>query len=125
MIEATLRHWEEHGYGLWAVEAAAGNLMGRAGIQIIPETGETEVDFLLGPSWWGKGFATEAARYALRFGFEEKGLDRIVGIVHPDNLASRKVLEKIGMQLEGEKEYFGMRCLRYALSNQERKVGDE
>jgi len=122
MIEAMLRHWEEHGFGIWAVVSPSGDLMGRAGIQVIPETDEVEVDYLLGPDWWGSGFATEAIRYALRFGLEEKGLERIVGIVHPDNLASRRVLEKIGMRLEGEKEYFGMRCLRYAVSRQEREV---
>jgi ribosomal-protein-alanine N-acetyltransferase len=125
IIGRILQHWKEHGFGIWAVASPSGDLMGRAGIQTIPETGEVEVDYLLGREWWGSGFATEAIRPALRFGLEEKGLERIVGIVHPDNLASRRVLEKIGMHLEGEKEYFGMRCLRYAVSRWERNVDDE
>jgi RimJ/RimL family protein N-acetyltransferase len=110
-------HWKERGYGLWAVEArSTGELMGRSGLQYLPATDEVEVDFILGSAHWGQGFATEAGRAGLRYGFAEIGLESVVGIVHPENAASRRVLEKLGMTLTGPAEYFGMACYRYAIA---------
>jgi len=114
-IPKLLAHWDQHGFGLWAVTlGVTGDLLGRCGLQVIPETDETEVDFLLARDAWGRGFATEAAREAIRFGFD-RGIERIVGIVHPDNVASRRVLEKIGLASAGPARYFGMDCIRYAI----------
>ena len=118
MILAQHSHWKERGYGLWAVETrSTGELMGRSGLQYLPETDEVEVDFILGIAHWGQGFATEAGRASLRYGFEEIGLESVVGIVHPENAASRRVLEKLGMTLAGPAEYFGMACCRYAIEH--------
>jgi len=114
-IQGFLRHWTEHGFGLWALEMKGeGRLIGRAGLQRIPETGEVEVDFILDAPYWGRGLATEAGRASLDHGFGPLGLDEIVGIVHPENAASRAVLEKIGMSFTRNAEYFGMACCRYA-----------
>jgi RimJ/RimL family protein N-acetyltransferase len=114
MIARIIRHWEEHGYGLWAVQSrASGELMGRCGLQLIPETGEVEIDFLLGRPFWGQGFASEAGRASLNYGFEELALDQIVGIVHPENIASQRVLEKLGMRCREKANYFGMDVFRY------------
>ncbi len=116
MIRSLLQHWAERGYGLWAVESSpTRELMGRCGLQYLPETDEVEVDFILGTEYWGQGFATEAGKASLQFGFENLDLDIIVGIVHTDNIASQRVLEKIGMRFVEAKEYFGMACYRYAI----------
>jgi len=116
MIARQLKHWEERGYGLWAVESRpTGELLGRCGLQYLPETDETEVDFILGKKFWGQGLATEAGRASVRYGFEELPLASIVGIVHPENLASRRVLEKLGMKLIERRRYFDMDCYRYAI----------
>ena len=88
--------------------------MGRCGLQYLPDTAEVEVDFILGNEYWGHGFATEAAKVSLQYGLEKLGINTIVGIVHIDNIASQRVLEKIGMRLIESKEYFGMPCYRYA-----------
>ena len=115
MVLGLLRHWEARGYGLWAVEArSSGELMGRCGLQWLPDTEEVEVDFILGRAFWGQGFATEAGRASLRYGFEELELERMVGIVHTENIASQRVLEKLGMALVEQREFFGMECNRYA-----------
>ena len=119
-VQATLsrlnEHWEKYGYGVWAVElAASGELIGRCGLFYIPQTDETEVDYLLAKQHWGKGFASEAASEALRFAFENAQKAAIVGIVHPENLASQHVLEKIGMRFTRADNYFGMDCLRYEI----------
>ena len=114
MIARIIRHWEEHGYGLWAVQSRlSGELMGRCGLQLIPETGEVEIDFLLGNPFWGQGFASEAGRASLNYGFEELALDQIVGIVHPENIASQRVLEKLGMRFREKASYFGMEVYCY------------
>jgi ribosomal-protein-alanine N-acetyltransferase len=117
MIRRIERHWEEHGFGLWAVESrATGQLMGRCGLQRIPETGETEADVILGPPFWGQGFATEAVGASVRFGLERLAPARIVGIVHPEHGASQRVLEKAGFKREERARYFGMDCYRYVLT---------
>lgn len=124
MIERIQRHWEERGYGLWAVESrATRELMGRCGLNLVAETGETEVDVILGAAFWGQGFATEAVRESLRYGFDRPGVERIIGIIHPGNAASRRVLEKVGMKPEGPARYFGMDCERYALARPEPSRG--
>ncbi len=114
MIDRLITHWQEKGYGLWAVELrSTGALLGRCGLQYISETDEIEIDFILDRDYWGRGFATEAGRASMQYGFNELGLVSVVGIVHPENLASQRVLEKVGLQFVEEKEYFGMACYRY------------
>ena len=114
MINRILAHWQEHGYGLWAVEErTTGALLGRCGLQLITETNEVEIDFILDPASWGQGFATEAGQASLKFGFEQLNLPEVVGIVHPDNLASQRVLQKLGMLFAEATEYFGMAVHRY------------
>lgn len=116
MIRNWFNHWDEHGYGLWAVESRSEKeLMGRCGLQYLPDTNEVEVDFILGRKFWGQGFATEVGKVSLQFGFEELDFDTIVGIVHRENIASQRVLEKIGMYFTEAKDYFGMACYRYAI----------
>jgi RimJ/RimL family protein N-acetyltransferase len=115
MVVRQIRHWEEHGYGWWAVELPeTGELIGWNGLQYLPETDETEIGYLLGKAHWGKGLATEGGLAGMTFAFWTLGLARIVGIVHPENSASQRVLEKLGLSLTGPAHYFGMDCLHYA-----------
>ena len=116
MVRGLIDHWQERGYGLWAVEChSRGELLGRCGLQYLPDTDEVEVDFILDRDHWGQGYATEAGRASVRYGFRELGVDRIVGIVHTGNGASQRVLEKLGMVRIERKEFFGMDCYRYAI----------
>lgn len=120
MITWFLNHWQERGYGDWVVESrATGEVMGRCGLLYIRDTAETEIDFLLGKAFWGQGYATEAARASLEYGFEEHLLEGVVGIVHPENLASQRVLGKLGMKQTRRTQYFGMDCYRYEVSRAE------
>ncbi len=114
MIERLNAHWQKHGYGLWAVEMElTGDLLGRCGLQFLAETDEVEVDFILGRDYWGQGLATEAGQASALYGYNNLDLDTIVGIVHPENVASQRVLEKLGMEFAEATEYFGMACYRY------------
>ena len=83
------------------------------GLQHLEETDEIEIDFIFSRDYWGKGFATEAGKASLQYGFAQLHLQTIVGIVHPENLASQRVLEKIGMTQIEKTEYFGMACFKY------------
>lgn len=90
------------GYGLWAVEVVGkASFIGFVGLE--PPSFEAhftpavEIGWRLGKEHWGRGYATEAAREALRYGFEEAGLDQIVSFAVPQNLRSRRVMERIGM----------------------------
>lgn len=110
------KHWEEHGYGWWAVETGSdGQFIGWCGLQFLPETQEIEVAYLLDRAFWGQGLATEAAKASLQYGFEQLGLDRIVAIVHPENVASQRVIEKLGMCFVDRAHYFGVDCYHYAI----------
>jgi ribosomal-protein-alanine N-acetyltransferase len=90
-------------------------LIGWSGLTFLPETEEVEVAYLLGQAFWGKGLATEAARACVQYGFENVGLESIVGIVHPENIASQRVMEKLGMSFVDQSTYFGMECYRYSI----------
>jgi RimJ/RimL family protein N-acetyltransferase len=117
MIVWFQNHWQQRGYGDWVVETReSGEVMGRCGLLYIQDTAETEIDFLLGKPFWGQGFATEAAKAALQFGLEEHNFAAVVGIVHPENLASQRVLEKLGMRQTMRTNYFGMDCFRYEIA---------
>lgn len=115
-IKYQIDQWQLHGYGQMAVTLAeTGRLMGWCGLEFISETGETEVGYLLSKAFWGKGYATEAARESVRFGLETIGLKEIVGLTDPQNIASQKVLEKCGMAFTRRQAYFGMEMFRYAI----------
>lgn len=61
---------------------------------------DVEIFYGLSSEWWGQGLATEAAMAMLQYGFDSIGLKRIIAVVKPDNIASRKVIEKMGMKFE-------------------------
>jgi len=116
LIYARLQHWEDHRYGWWAIEPRSKKqLIGWSGLLFLPETEEVEVGYLLDKSFWGKGLATEAAQACLQYGFKNFDMESIVAIVHPENVASQRVTEKLGMSFVGEAHYFGMDCHRYSI----------
>lgn len=113
-IAAQQAHWEKYGYGNWGVLPVGGKeIIGWAGLQYLPELNETEVGFLLDRPFWGKGFATAAGRASLSFGFEYFALDHIIALVHPENLASRRVIKKCGLTYQGTISLWGMALMRY------------
>jgi ribosomal-protein-alanine N-acetyltransferase len=117
MIARHRTHWKEYGYGRWAIVPRAGQAcIGWAGLEFLPEMNEAEVAYLLSKDYWGQGLATEAALAAVQYGFETAGLARIVGIVHVENVASRRVMDKLGMSLLDQANLWEMECYRYSIS---------
>ncbi len=116
-LRRAIEHHERHGFGLWAVTSReTGTVMGDAGLILYAERGpDIELAYRLAKAHWGRGFATEAARAWLEFGFGELDLDRIVAVTHEENLASLRVLGKIGMHPEGRTDYRGTELLLFAI----------
>jgi RimJ/RimL family protein N-acetyltransferase len=100
-------HFAEHGWGLWVVaEATTGAFVGVVGLMTIPWqadfTPAVEIGWRIGPRFRRQGYAEEAARAALGFGFATIGLQKIVAFTVPGNAASWKLMEKLGMAPAGE-----------------------
>jgi len=102
-----LEAWEHDGFGKYAVEMrGTGSLIGYVGLELVTWfheiEGEVEIGWRLDPRYWGDGYATEAALASLKVGFDRLGLDRIVAVVEPANLASLRLAEKIGLRVVRE-----------------------
>jgi RimJ/RimL family protein N-acetyltransferase len=108
-IERIEAHWEQHGWGLWAVEVAGvAPFVGFVGLWPADDlTGApmVEVGWRLAREHWGNGYATEGAREALRFGFEDLGLEEIVSFTVPQNVASIRVMERIGLMRDPSRDF--------------------
>jgi RimJ/RimL family protein N-acetyltransferase len=76
-------------------------------LKSLEETEEVEVGYRLLPKYWNQGYATEGAKAMLNQGFRALGLDKIVGVTLPTNLASQAILKKVGMVYVGIKTYYG------------------
>lgn len=105
------------GYGRWCcVLKDTDRLIGFCGLKYLDDLEEVDVGYRLLPEYWGKGLATEACAATLTYGFDEVGLSRIIALVLPENPASIRVLEKVGMTREGPLEIDGLHALRYAIT---------
>jgi RimJ/RimL family protein N-acetyltransferase len=98
-LAAIRGHWVRHGFGLWAAEEPeGGELAGFIGLaRLNDRSAGVEIGWRLRREAWGRGLATEGARAARDHAFGELGLPRLVALVHPDNAASIRVTEKLGM----------------------------
>ncbi len=95
-------HFDRHGFGVWAVEVpGVAEFIGYVGLGIprfdAPFTPCVEIGWRLAFEFWGNGYATEAARAAVEFGFEKFQIDQIVSFTAPANHRSRRVMERLGM----------------------------
>ena len=108
--------FETVGYGRWGCfPRKGGRMIGFCGLKYLPEFDAADLGYRFLPQYWGRGLATEACKASLRFGFEVLDLDHIMALVLPENKASIRVLEKIGMK-GGEKIRYGsLGPLRYEI----------
>jgi RimJ/RimL family protein N-acetyltransferase len=112
-----LGHWQLRGYGLWAVEErSTGRLVGRIGFLYPEGWPDFELGWTLAREFWGRGYATEGARRALDFAFEELGREHVISLIRPDNTPSIRVAERLGESLEGSVELFGSEALIYGIT---------
>ena len=99
LIDHPIADYRKYGFGRGAcILKSTGEQIGFAGLKYLEELGEVDVAYRLLPKYWGQGFATEAALASVRFGFADLDLERIIGLVMPENIASVRVLEKTGLR---------------------------
>ncbi|MHB8509594.1 MAG: GNAT family N-acetyltransferase [Candidatus Dormibacteria bacterium] len=106
------QEFEDRGFGLWAVEVpGVAGFVGFVGLHAVPFqahfTPAVEVGWRLAREHWHKGYATEAARAAVAFGYERAGLAEVLSFTNVANVRSQRVMERIGMtrDLEGDFEH--------------------
>jgi RimJ/RimL family protein N-acetyltransferase len=117
-IGQMVEHQEQYGFSRWAgVERSTGMVIGHAGIQCWPDLPDPELGYTLGRRWWGRGYATEAARAWLGYAFGELGLGTVMLLVTPTNTASIRVAEKIGMHQAEDRLHDGRRYLVYQVGS--------
>lgn len=100
---ASYPDFDERGYGRWAsVLKETQTIIGFCGLKYLADLDAVDVGYRFLPQYWGRGLATEACIASLDFGFNTLRLEEIIGLVLPENAASIRVLEKAGMQPNGE-----------------------
>ena len=113
-------HWQLFGFGPWAVEErASGELVGRIGPFCPAGWPDLELIWTIRRQSWGQGFATEGARAALAYVFQEMGRDRVISLIRPQNTASIRVAEKLGQRLQDCMDFYGEEALVYGIRRDE------
>ncbi len=108
--------YDSNGIGRWAtIEKESGAFIGWSGLKYLTEEENGHINFFdvgyrLIPEFWGKGYATEACKAALKFGFSEFNMDKIVGTANELNLASIRVLSKCGLVYKNQFMWKDIRC---------------
>ena len=109
------------GFGMWAAELRepSGKIVGHCGLKHLATTQDVEIAWIFGKSYWNRGLATEAARAVLEHGFTKLALPRIVAVAEPPNGASLRIMQKLGMALQGGAHYYDRDLTMYALEARE------
>lgn len=110
--------YEKNGYGRWAViDKSNGIFVGWCGLKYAKESDETDIGFRFFEEHWNKGYATESAAACLQYGFEKCHLKTITGRAMKENVASIKVLQKIGLKYEKDFDFDGHNGVVYSINN--------
>ena len=115
-------HRTAHGFGQWAWRLRPdGEFAGRGGLRRTEVEGvlETEVAWVVVPELWGRGLATEIGCAAVEHAFTHLGLSDVVAFTLPDNLASRRVMEKLGFEFERDISHAGRPHVLYRLRREQ------
>ena len=117
-IERNIQRYAQDGFGLWAlILKQRDQLIGDCGLvrQIVDGVEEVEIGYHVRRDLWGLGLATEAAQACCDYGFSRLGCDKLISLINPANLASRRVAEKTGMHLIKELAWSGRPTCVYAI----------
>jgi [ribosomal protein S5]-alanine N-acetyltransferase len=117
-IQRNQTRYANHGHGLWAmIRNATGELIGDCGLvrQSVDGADEIEIGYHVRRDLWGHGYATEAARACRDHAFATLRTDRLISLIRPENLASRRVAEKNGMSIWKEVTHANLLHYVYAI----------
>ncbi len=113
--------FDKVGYGRWGcVLKETQSVIGFCGLKYLDDLKEVDIGYRFLPEYWGQGLATEACVATMAFGFDVLNLERIIGLVLPENTASIRVLQKLGMRHDSEFRYDGMIVHRYTIASDDR-----
>ena len=119
-IELVSSRWQTEQIGFCAIiERFSDEFIGWCGIWRLKETGELEVGYAVAKEFWGKGYATEAAVKFLDYAFEKLKPEKVVAVARPENIASRRVMEKIGMRYDYTSMFYGRDLVHYSITKKE------
>ena len=118
-VEHCRSYYKKHtGLGIWATQTKEiGDFIGWTTLKDLDNTEDIEVGYRLQKEFWGNGYATEAAKALIEYGFNELKLDKIVGVALPENKASVRVLQKAGLEYVGIKKYYNTDVVFYEINN--------
>lgn len=103
--------------GYWIVELKESKeFVGWLALKQLDDTPDVEIGYRFLEEFWGKGMATEGGRRVMAYGFEEINLEKIVAVARPENAASIKVMEKLGLQFEKKGVFYKTSCVFYSIS---------
>lgn len=117
-VRKIIGYQKKHGLSMWAIfQRETGRLIGDCGLILVEGKGpEIELTYDIARSEWGKGYATEASKACLTYGFQELGLEEIIAITYPPHRVSRRVMEKAGMTYRRNQRYYDHEMVVYSLT---------
>lgn len=119
LLEKAIKHYQNHGFSFGSVfEKSSGNLIGQAGILYLnydDTQPDIEIGYRLHPSYWNKGYATELSKALIQWGFKYLSTQKLIGVIHPDNNRSRRVLERVGMHYVGKINAYNTELAKYKI----------
>lgn len=117
-LERNLQHWTQHGFGLWILrERNTGSVAGLAVLRRLTfaDVDDVEVGYGFHRPFWGRGLATEIGAACLRHAWDRLGLATVVALTAPGNIASQRVLARLGLALDREVAFEGHPALLYRI----------
>ncbi|MGJ8621319.1 MAG: GNAT family N-acetyltransferase [Yoonia sp.] len=117
-IARVAERWARLGYGWWAmILRDSHQVIGAACLQNVAnqDTAELEIGWRLTTAATGHGYATEAGKAAAEYAFDIIGAGHVIAVAHPDNIASHRVMERIGMRFRGSETHYDQPCTTYVL----------
>jgi ribosomal-protein-alanine N-acetyltransferase len=121
-IDMISRPWKTENFGYWAVVLKeTEETIGWSGTWNLYETSEPEIGFAIAPKYKNRGLATEAASVALKYSFENRRAEQVAALSMPENLASQRVMEKLGMHFVEQKYFgsYGLKLNRFVVTKEE------
>lgn len=117
--QGPLSDYQKYGYGRFAVELKeTGDVIGFCGIKYLPEIDLPEVGYRYLKEYWGRGIGTEAARACVEFARQDLNINKLVALIIPENTASIRVAEKLGMTCGPLIHIYGVDALQYEMELQ-------
>ena len=119
-VKLVSSRWQTEKIGFCALlEKSSQTFIGWCGVWRLQETNEIEIGYAVAKNFWGKGLATEAALVFLQYAFENLKPEKIVAVASPENAASVRVMEKLGMRYDCTGEFYERELVHYSITKKE------